>query len=89
MMHSTFHITDEMMKAMLDHCFSSAVTQPDKDAARHLRNTLVGTHNSYDTVLFDVLQMTARGDKKAVAEMAFLIGMQAGYELGISHLPRT
>ena len=89
MMHSTFHITAEMMKSVLEQAFQSAVTQADKDAAKHLRNTLLGTHSAYNSVLFDVLEMTAGKNRTALAEMAFLIGKQAGYELGITHPPRT
>ena len=86
-MHSTFHITTEMMKSVLERAFSSAVTQPDKDAAKHLRTMLVGTYGAYRSVLFDVLELTAGKDRTELAEMAFLIGMQAGYELGIAHPP--
>lgn len=85
-MHSASHITPEMMKAVLDRAFSGSVTQPDKQAARHLRDILVGTHGTYASVLFDILEMAGR-DKKAVAEMAFLVGIQAGYELGIAYPP--
>jgi hypothetical protein len=87
MMHSTFHITTEMMKSVLECAFSSAVTQSDKDAAKHLRSTLVGTHGAYSSVLFDILEMTTGKDRTGLAEMAFLIGMQAGYELGVAHPP--
>ncbi len=87
MMHPTFHITTEMMKSALEHAFYTPVAQHDKDAAKHLRGTLVGTHSAYSSVLFDILQMTAGRDRTALAEMAFLIGMQAGYELGIAHPP--
>jgi len=86
-MHPTFHVTPEMMKSVLEQAFQSRVTQPDKDAARHLRNTLVSTHSAYNSLLFDILEMTAGRDKTAVAQTAFLIGMQAGYELGIAHPP--
>jgi len=89
MMHPTFHITTEMMKSVLEQSFQSTVPQSDKDAARHLRNTLLGTHGTYNSVVFDVLEMTAGKDRTALAEMAFLIGMQAGYELGIAHPPST
>jgi hypothetical protein len=78
-----------MMKSVLEQAFQSAVTQPDKDAARHLRSTLLGTYSAYNSVVFDVLEMTAGKDRTALAEMAFLIGMQAGYELGIAHPPPT
>ena len=88
-MHPTFHITSEMMKSVLEQALQSAVTQSDKDAAKHLRNTLIGTHGKYSSVLFDVLEMTAGKDRTGPAEMAFLIGMQAGYELGIAHPPRA
>jgi hypothetical protein len=74
MMHPTFHITTEMMKSVLEQAFQSAVTQTDKDAARHLRNTLLGTHGAYNSLLFDILEMTAGKDRTALAEMAFLIG---------------
>ena len=74
----TFHITSEMMKSVLEQALQSAVTQSDKDAAKHLRNTLIGTHGTYSSVLFDVLEMTAGNDRTGLAEMAFLIGMQAG-----------
>ena len=89
MMHPTFHITSDMMKPVLERAFSSPVTQPDKDTATHLRDTLVGTHAAYASVLFDILEMTAGRDRKTLAEMAFLIGVQAGYELGIAHPPPT
>jgi hypothetical protein len=87
MMHSTFHITTEMMKSVLERAFQSAVTQTDKDFAKHLRTTLIGTHGTYTSVLFDIVEMTAGKDRPAIAEMAFLIGLQAGYELGIAHPP--
>ncbi len=78
MMHSTNHITPDIMKSVLERAFQSAVTQADKDAAKHLRSMLVATRSAYDSVLFDILQMTAGRDKTTIAEMAFLIGMQAG-----------
>jgi hypothetical protein len=86
-MHATAHITTEMMKTILDRAFSNAVTQSDKEAAKHLRNALVGTHGSYNSVLFNILDLTAGKDRTALAEMAFLIGVQAGYELGVAHPP--
>lgn len=86
-MHSTFHITTEMMKSVLERAFSTAVMQSDKDAARHLRNLLLGTHGSYSSVLFDILEMTTGKDRTGLAEMAFLVGMQAGYELGVAYPP--
>jgi hypothetical protein len=89
MMHSTSHITPDMMKAVLEQSFSTSVTQRDKDSAKHLRTALLGTHGTYASVLFDVLEMAGPRDKTAVAEMAFLVGMQAGYELGIAHPPTT
>ena len=76
-----------MMKSVLECAFSSSVTQSDKDAAKYLRNTLVGTHGAYSSVLFDILEMTNGKDRTGLAEMAFLIGMQAGYELGVAHPP--
>jgi hypothetical protein len=88
-MHPTFHITTDMTKSVLEEAFQTVVTQPDKDAAKHLRNMLLGTHSAYNSVLFEVLEMTAGKDRIALAEMAFLIGMQAGYELGITYPPRT
>jgi hypothetical protein len=33
--------------------------------------------------------MTAGKDRTGLAETAFLIGIQAGYELGIAHPPPT
>jgi hypothetical protein len=87
MMHSVSHITPEMMKTVLDDAFSSSVTQTDKHAAKHLRSTLVGTHGTYASVLFDISEMAAGRDRTVLAEMAFLIGLQAGYELGIAHPP--
>lgn len=84
-MHPTFHITPEMMKAVLAQAFSTSVTQADKSAARHLRHILLETHGEYQSVVLDILDMTAGGDKRALAEMAFLIGMQAGYELGLTY----
>jgi hypothetical protein len=84
-MHSTSHITPDMMKSVLAKAFSASVTQADKDAARHLRNTLLATHGEYQSVLLDILEMTATGDRRALADMAFLIGMQAGYELGLTY----
>jgi len=89
MMHSTFHITTEMMKSVLERAFQSAVTQTDKDTAKHLRTTLIGTQGTYTSVLFDIVEMTAGKDRPAIAEMAFLIGLQAGYELGIAHPPAS
>jgi hypothetical protein len=87
MMHLTFYITADMMNSVRVRAFSSAVTQSDKDAAKHLRNMLVGTHGTYSSVLFDVLEMTGGKDRTGLAETAFLIGMQAGYELGVAHAP--
>jgi hypothetical protein len=87
MMHSVAHITPEMMKSVLDKAFSSSATQTDKLAAKDLRSTLVGTHGTYASVLFDILEMAASHDRKGLAEMAFLVGMQAGYELGMAHPP--
>ena len=84
-MHSTSHITPDMMKSVLAKAFSTSVTQADKNAARHLRNTLLETHGEYHSVLFDILEMTASGDRRTLADMAFLIGMQAGYELGLAY----
>lgn len=86
-MHSTNHITPDMMKSVLERSFQSTVTQADKDSAKHLRNMLVATRAAYDSLLFDILQMTAGRDKTTIAEMAFLIGMQTGFELGIQHPP--
>ncbi len=86
-MHSTSHLTAEMMGAVLDQAFSKAVTQADKDSARHLREILVATHANYQSVVFDVLEMTAGADRTALAEMVSLVGMQAGYELGIAYPP--
>jgi hypothetical protein len=86
-MHSTSHVTTEMMKSVLERAFQSAVSQSDKDTAKHLRKTLVGTDGTYNSVLFDLLEMTAGKDRTALAEMAFLAGMQAGYELGIAYPP--
>lgn len=74
-----------MMRSVLAKAFSTSVTQADKNAARHLRNTLLETRSEYDSVLFDILELTARVDRTGLAEMAFLIGMQAGYELGIAY----
>jgi len=76
-----------MMNTVLDRAFSTAVTQADKAAARHLRDMLVATHGNYHSVLFNILELAARGDRTALAETAFLIGMQAGYELGIAYPP--
>jgi len=76
-----------MMKSVLDRAFSSPATQPDKDAIRHLRDALRGTHSLFSSVLFDILETAARKDRAALAEIAFLIGAQAGYELGIEHPP--
>jgi len=87
MVHSTLHITTDMMKSVLERTFASEVTQSDKDAARHLRNLLIGTRGVYSSVLFDILEMTAATDNTGLAEAAFLIGMQAGYELGVAHPP--
>jgi hypothetical protein len=86
-MHSTSHITPEIMKSVLEQAFQVSVTQSDKEAAKSLRNAVVGTHGTYTSVLFDILELTASKDRTGVAEMAFLIGMQAGYELGLAHPP--
>jgi predicted membrane protein len=74
-----------MMRSVLSKAFSSSVTQADKNAARHLRSALLETRSEYQSVLFDILGLTATGDRTALAEMAFLIGMQAGYELGLTY----
>ena len=84
-MHSTSHITVEMMESILKGAFSAPVTQEDKDAARHLRNLLTGTKAAYRSVIFDVMELAQRHDRNGLAEMAFLVGLQAGYELGIAH----
>lgn len=76
-----------MMRAVLEGAFTGAVSQPDKQSAKLLREALLGTHNSYASVLFDILEMGAGRDKKTIAEMAFLVGLQAGYELGIAYPP--
>ena len=86
-MHPTNHITPDIMKSVLEGAFQSPVSQADKDAAKHLRNMLVATRATYDSVLFDILEMTAGRDKTTIAEMAFLIGMQTGFELGIQYPP--
>jgi hypothetical protein len=86
-MHSVAHITPEMMKSVLDQAFSSSVKETDKLAAKELRSTLIGTHGTYASVLFDISEMGAGHDRKRLAEMAFLVGVQAGYELGIAHPP--
>ena len=87
-MHSTSHITPEIMKHVLDEAFSSWVTQEDKNSARHLRDALLNTHGTYASVLFDILEIASGRDNKGVAEIAFLVGLQAGYELGIAHPPQ-
>ena len=46
-MHSTSHITPDMMKSVLAKAFSTPVTQADKNAAHHLRNILLETHGEY------------------------------------------
>jgi hypothetical protein len=86
-MHSTNHITPDMMRSALERAFQSAVTQHDKDSAKHLRSMLLATRNAYDSVLFDILKLTTGADKTTIAEMAFLTGMQAGFELGIQYPP--
>lgn len=78
-----------MMKSVLEQAYQTAVTQADKDAARHLRNMLLSTRATFDSVLFEIMQLTAGRNKTAIAEMAFLIGMQAGYELGIKYPPNS
>ncbi len=87
MMNSTSHLTAEMLASIFNRAFSDAVTQADKDAARHLRNLLVASRTVYSSVLFDIMEQTRRHDRTGVAEMAFLVGMQAGYELGIAFPP--
>jgi len=77
-----------MMRAVLDGAFSDPATQSDKQAARQLRDALVGTRSSYTSVLFDIMKMAGGRDETALAEIAFLIGMQAGYELGIAYPPQ-
>lgn len=77
-----------MMNAVLDRSLSSAVTQADKAAARHLRDMLVATHGNYQSAVFDILQMAHSRDR-ALAEISFLIGMQTGYELGIAYRNAT
>ena len=86
-MHSTSHLTAEMMRAVLDRSFTGTVTQRHRQSAKHLHDALVGTDDSYASILFDMLEMSAGRDKKAIAEMAFLVGLQAGYELGIDFPP--
>lgn len=88
-MHSTSHITVEAMDSVLKGAFSASVTQGDKDAARHLRDLLVATRATYRSVIFDVLELTRRHDRNGLAEMAFLVGLQAGYELGIASPPES
>ena len=87
MMHPTSHITQEMMESVLKLAFCDSVTQTDKDSARHLRNLVVSSRSLYQSVLFDILELAQRHDRTGLAEMAFLIGMQAGYELGIKYPP--
>jgi len=89
MMHSTFHLTADTMKSLLERTFQDRVTQADKDAARQLRELLVATHSVYQSVLFDIMELAHAHDRAGLAEIAFLVGMQAGYELGIAHPPRA
>jgi hypothetical protein len=86
-MHSTSHITSEAMKSALENAFSTTLSQSDKAAARHLWDTLRATHSAYQSVIFDVLEMAAGHDRRGLAEIAFLIGMQAGYELALAYPP--
>lgn len=86
-MHSTSHLTAEMMKSTLERSFSSSISQEDKDAARHLRNLLVRTKSTYRSVTFDIMELARRHDRNGLAEIAFLVGLQTGYELGITYPP--
>jgi len=86
-MHPTSHITVEMMKTVLERAFSTDATQSDKETAKNLRNALVGTHGTYQSVIFDIMAIAAPHDRPGLAEMAFLVGMQAGYELGLAYPP--
>jgi hypothetical protein len=87
MMHSTSHLTVNMVKHIFDRAFTGSVTDADKQAARHLRNLLVESHAVYTSVLFDIMQQTSNRDRTDVAEMVFLVGLQAGYEIGIVYPP--
>lgn len=87
MMNSTSHLNVQMLASVFDRAFSDSVTQADKDSARHLRNLLLESRTVYDSVLFDIMEHTRRHDRTGLAEMAFLVGMQAGYELGIEFPP--
>lgn len=75
------------MKSVLQSAFSTSVSQSDKSAARHLWDVLRATRTTYQSVIFDVLEMATRHDRRGLAEMAFLVGMQAGYELGLAYPP--
>ena len=86
-MHDTSHITAQAMKSALESAFSSAVTQSNKDSAKHLWDTLRATDTVYQTMIFDVLEMAADRERRELAEMAFLVGMHAGYELGLACPP--
>lgn len=86
-MHSTSHITFEMMESVLNRAFSSAVSQADKDAAKHLRQVLVSTRANYQSVIFDIMELAQKHDRRGLAEIAFPVGLQAGYELGVAWPP--
>ena len=78
-----------MMKTILDAAFSNSPSKSDKDFAKHLRTTLIKTHGTYASVIFDIQGLTMSLEIKGTIEMAFLIGLQAGYELGIEFPPTT
>jgi hypothetical protein len=86
-MHDTCHITAHAMKSALESAFSTAVTQADRDSAKHLWDTLRATDSIYQSMIFDVLEMADGHDRRSLAEMAFLVGMKAGYELGLACPP--
>jgi hypothetical protein len=76
-----------MLQSVFDRAFIGSVTAADKDAAKHLRKLLLESRTVYTSVLFDIMQQTNSRDRTDVAEMAFLVGLQAGYEIGISYPP--
>ena len=75
------------MKSVLECAFSSAVTQSDKDAASTCETRWPEPTARIAQCCSTSSEMTTGKDRSGLAEMAFLIGMQAGYELGVAHPP--
>jgi hypothetical protein len=85
-MHSNLHITVEMLDSVLEQSFTDSPSQFEKETARHLHELLKDSR-LFHTVLFDIGELARGRNTMELAKIAFLVGMQSGYELGVSCPP--